>query len=423
MELNLGHWVYDLESYPNIFTACFRRVDGKHERVYEISERKNETRALLDCLNYMVNKKQTNVGFNNLDYDYPMIHYIIENAINAYKMGEEYVISAEEMYEKTQEIIGGQDFNPFKNRIRTADEYIRQIDLHKVHHFDNVARMTSLKMLEFNMRSGNISDLPYPVGTILDTDEKKDVLLTYNRKDVSETLDFYHKSINAINFREELSERFGFDTTNMNDSKIGGEYFISRLEQAKKGTCYEYTKYGRKQRKTVRSHIDLSECILPYIKYETDEFNSILSWVKSQVITETKGVFNDIEEHSLGDVAKFCNMNVKKVHFRNTLFKNSKGKITPKNDFDLDDEAHVKLLNQLKDDFLKEHPLGVFVETKTTKTQNRIKVVGEYKEAPNLMVNLDGFGFIFGTGGIHGCIESCVVEDSNEIGILDLDVN
>lgn len=423
MDLDLTHWVYDLESYPNIFTACFRRVDGKHERIYEISDRKNETRGLLDCLNYMVNQKQTNVGFNNLDYDYPMIHYIIENAIEYRKAGKEYLISASEMYDKTQEIIGGQDFNPFKNRIKTKDEYIRQIDLHKVHHFDNMARMTSLKMLEFNMRSDNISDLPYPVGSILDTDDKKDVLLTYNKKDVSETLQFYIKSLNAIQFREELTERFGFDTTNMNDSKIGGEYFIGRLEKAKKGTCYEYTSYGRKQRKTVRKSIDLSECILPYIKYETPEFNSILNWIKSQTITETKGVFNNIEEHLLGDVAKYCKMVTKKTHFRNTFFKNNKGVIVPKNDFDLDDKNHLQLLDDLKSDFLIEHPKGGFVETSITKTQNRVKVVAEYKEAPNLMVELDGFGFIFGTGGIHGCIESGVVEESEEIGIVDLDVN
>ena len=195
------------------------------------------------------------------------------------------------------------------------------------------------------------------------------------------------------------------------------------MEKAKKGTCYEYTSYGRKQRKTVRKSIDLSECILPYIKYETPEFNSILNWIKSQTITETKGVFNNIEEHLLGDVAKYCKMVTKKTHFRNTFFKNNKGVIVPKNDFDLDDKNHLQLLDDLKSDFLIEHPKGGFVETSTTKTQNRVKVVAEYKEAPNLMVELDGFGFIFGTGGIHGCIESGVVEESEEIGIVDLDVN
>ena len=39
------------------------------------------------------------------------------------------------------------------------------------HHFDNKARATSLKVLEFNMRSDSIEDLPFKVGATLTRDQ------------------------------------------------------------------------------------------------------------------------------------------------------------------------------------------------------------------------------------------------------------
>ena len=45
--------------------------------------------------------------------------------------------------------------------VKPTDRYVDQLDLFLIHHFDNRARSTSLKVLEFNMRADNISDLPF----------------------------------------------------------------------------------------------------------------------------------------------------------------------------------------------------------------------------------------------------------------------
>ena len=52
-------------------------------------------------------------------------------------------------------------------------------------------------MLEFNMLSDNIEDLPFPVGKHL-THSEIDVLKKYNLHDVLETKKFYHHNIPAI---------------------------------------------------------------------------------------------------------------------------------------------------------------------------------------------------------------------------------
>ena len=64
------------------------------------------------------------------------------------------------------------------------------------------------------------------------------------------------------------------------------------------------------------------------------EFIAVLEWFSKQRITETKGVFSDIEEHQLGDVAKYMQPLLKNVRSLKV--------------------SHLKkiLLN------LKEHPLG-----------------------------------------------------------------
>jgi len=107
----------------------------------------------------------------------------------------------------------------FGARVKDSDIIIPQIDLYLIHHFDNKARATSLKMLEFNMRSDNIEDLPFELGINLN-DQEKDVLIKYNKHDVLETLKFYNYSKENLLLREELTDQFGFDCTNFNAAFI-----------------------------------------------------------------------------------------------------------------------------------------------------------------------------------------------------------
>ncbi|MBF9666408.1 hypothetical protein IAI38_11790, partial [Streptococcus pseudopneumoniae] len=78
----------------------------------------------------------------------------------------------------------------------------------KIHHFDNVARATSLKVLQFNMRSESIEDLPFDPNQPVDPKDF-DNLILYNRHDVQETYRFYLETLEAIDFREKLSVKHG----------------------------------------------------------------------------------------------------------------------------------------------------------------------------------------------------------------------
>jgi len=185
-----------------------------------------------------------------------------------------------------------EDGSKWMHLVKPSDQFVQQIDLFKIHHFDNRARATSLKVLEFNMRSENIEDLPFPVGTVLNSEQIK-VLKQYNKHDTSETKKFYHKSKDMIAFREELTRKYARDFMNHNDTKIGKDYFVMKLEEAGVA-CYDFGPKGRTPRQTKRPVIHLKDAILPWIEFEQPEFSRVLNWLKAQSITETKGVFTDL---------------------------------------------------------------------------------------------------------------------------------
>ena len=49
-------WVFDLETYPNLFSFSVVRDDNKFANTFEVSNRKNELSRILACIDY-VNKE------------------------------------------------------------------------------------------------------------------------------------------------------------------------------------------------------------------------------------------------------------------------------------------------------------------------------------------------------------------------------
>lgn len=383
-----GDVVFDIETYPNCFTFCHVFADGRGMTVFEISDRKDDTKEFIEFLRECRRKKYRLVGFNNIGFDYPVIHYIIEKSRKAIKSGSQLKLSAKEIYKVAMDLIKSQGDDKFGKSIKESDVVIPQVDLFKIHHFDNRARATSLKTLEFNMRSANIEDLPFPVGIALD-DNQKDELIRYNKHDVNETLKFYWYSYDALALRKELSEQFGFDCTNFNDTKIGKQLFIDRLESENKGCCYTVTDRGRKINQTKRDKIVIKDCLFDYIDFSRNrpEFKAVHEWFKSQVITETKGVFSDLMEHQIGDVAKYAEMVVKRKKLSDPVDKKNKRYVPDENVI-----AKLKL----------DQPLG-WIEEKELKSPKGAKsYYWCHNVAETMNVVIDGFRFDFGVGGIHG---------------------
>lgn len=312
-------YIHDIENYPNVFLFGAIHALTETPYIFEISHRRDDRQAFYLFTEYLREHRAEEVGYNNLGYDYPVQHSILNNII--------YITNAD-IYKKGDSIINAGDENRFAHMVWEKDWIVPQLDLYKIHHFDNQAKRTSLKTLEFNMRMENIEDLPFTPGTYL-TDSQIDTLRQYLIHDLKATLMFYKHSKKLIDFRRELSAKYGRNFMNHNDTKIGKDYFIMELE--KSGIqCFEPG--SRKPRQTHRPSIALNSVIFPYVHFEQPEFNRVLNWLRQQVITETKGVFTD------------------------------------------------------------------------------------------LSADINGFSFDFGTGGIHGSIESQTIRSTENYVIIDLDV-
>ena len=276
-------WIYDIETYPNVFTLAVEHAEAPITLAFEISDHRNDSRSIVDFIHSVRDAGGRMVGFNNIGFDYPVLHTLV-------RMGHS---DADTLYKKAMAIIGSQDEDDrWMHNVKPTDRYAEQIDLFKIHHFDNKARATSLKVLEFNMRSDSIEDLPFKVGTHLTADQIQ-VLKKYNAHDVAQTKAFYHHTRDMIRFREKLTHKYQRDFMNHNDTKIGKDYFAMKLEEA--GVAlYDFGPDGRTPRQTKRSVINLNDAILPWIEFSQPEFTRVLNWLKGQSITETKGVFEDV---------------------------------------------------------------------------------------------------------------------------------
>ncbi len=274
-------YTYDIETFPNVFTLAVKSFETGEIYVFEISSRRNDTDALVEFIGFLKKSTATMVGFNSLAFDYPVLHYIMVNRP-----------TVAEIYTKVIAIIN----TPFKQRfahiIWDRDQLVKQLDLFKINHFDNVAKFTSLKILEFNMLSGSVQDLPFTPGTPLTTEQITE-LIKYNIKDVEETERFAVHCAPAIELRESLSNTHfkGRNIMNHNDTKIGKDYLIMQLGDV----CYYRDENNRKKpRQTLHDSINLGDVIFPYIRFDHPEFNRILDWFNNRVITETKGSITDL---------------------------------------------------------------------------------------------------------------------------------
>lgn len=278
-----GDVCFDIETFPNAFTLKAKHVITGKKWTFEISSRRNDAHLLRLWMDTLRDQGCRMVGFNNIGFDYPVLHHFYNYEF----------CTVEDIYAKAMSIINAPFNARFANMVWESEWIVPQVDLYKIHHFDNVSKATSLKVLEFNMGMERIEDLPFPVGTIL-TDEQIDVLLEYNDDDVTATEMFYHRSKNAINLRENLSRSFDRNMMNMSDVKIGETLLIMEME--KQGVdCYYYDGNKKQKKQTIRDSLALADVIFPYVSFEHLEFDRMHKWLADQTIIETKGVFNELK--------------------------------------------------------------------------------------------------------------------------------
>ena len=282
-------WVFDLEQFFNFHCATFLNRDNPKElQQFVIHRTRNDFNEYIEFLETQVKGL---IGFNNINYDYPLIHYILTN--------KEYLswdtdFTTKELYDKSQDII-----NEEWSSIPSWNTLIPQLDLYKIWHFDNKAKRTSLKAVEIAINFNNVEDLPFEFNHHVQ-DNEVDRILSYNLNDVLATYEFYkitigdtelplYKGKDKLQLRKDVQTEFDIDCINYNDVKIGDE--INK---------FNYLKATKKQWKeikginTQRDIIYVKDCISDYISFESDKFKEFLDKLRNKTLSGTKGEFEEV---------------------------------------------------------------------------------------------------------------------------------
>lgn len=294
----MTYYIYDVETFPNIFTCVIKNAQNDELRVFELSSRKNDLDKFIKTLKWLNKEQKVLVGYNNINFDYAVLQFIYKNAFKF-----EFLELIKQTFIFANDLIAN-------NTIYKEDKQsiiLKQLDLMKVHNFDYKATRVGLKALEINMQMDNIEDLNFEVGVDI-SPELFDELIKYNTHDVQATHLFFKHSKEEVSFREELSLKYKEDMLNYSDTKIGKRYFIRNLEE-KLGNeiCYK----DGKARQTIRNYINFDEIIFDYVNFQSDEFQSLIKYLKKQYSNNMNEVFANIHKNNLEELSSYCMLNAK----------------------------------------------------------------------------------------------------------------
>ena len=116
-----------------------------------------------------------------------------------------------------------------------------------------------------------------------------DNVKSYCYNDCEATLKMYNISIEKIRLRKQLSKLYDLNLMNKSDSSIGESIFIKYILE-KKGIEYKELKASVKKPEDFNFY--LGDIILPYIKFKSEEFNSVLDYFKG--VSVTNGILKNV---------------------------------------------------------------------------------------------------------------------------------
>lgn len=292
---------YDVESFPNFASCVIVPLDPDHDEAwrYEISPRCDHSLQLYRAFTGGYFRRL--YGFRNEDYDWPVVMAFLKWFEAGAAGGWQGAVDA--FYRKTEAIMAESGFGRgWSHRVKPWEKRVTQVDLSLLHHFDNPSRTTSLKTLQVNMRMESVEDMPVQTGVPVPLD-KMDIVLDYNEHDTRSTKLFAHHSHDMIAFREQLiaAGTFGEECLSFNDTKIGKQILIRRLEARQPGICFEKGNDGGKRpRQTWRNDLPLADVILPWIRLDHPALAATLQQLKDTTLhcdtrtgkLQTKGVLS-----------------------------------------------------------------------------------------------------------------------------------
>jgi hypothetical protein len=279
--------VYDIETLNNCFTYTGYNTKDNKWYQFVIHDSINQLGELYE---HITNDLIMMVGFNNENFDYPVLHWILTN-VKTLIMKPSYEI-ANLIYKEAQRIIHTEEYHVIPDK----KKFVPQTDLFLIWHYNNKARRTSLKDLEFAMNMPNIEEMPIHHTSYIQENQIQEIL-NYNKNDVEATYQFLlvtlgltdysiYKNKNKIELREKLKRKFRIPCSNYPDVKIGEQLMLHLYARSTQQEVRDL-----KEQRTIRESIQLKDCIPTWCNIKSKEFTDFYNTVVNTVVTGQKGEF------------------------------------------------------------------------------------------------------------------------------------
>ena len=278
------HYVMDFETLCSCFIAVFEGVKSEEPIIFTIHESKNEILELVTFLERNIAYDEWHVSFNGLGFDSQITEHILRNKEQLLEQSGDTI--ARFIYRKAQDVINRSNNGEFQE-YSPRDLSIRQLDVFKLNHWDNNAKRSSLKWIQYTMDWHNIIDMPIHHTTEVTTEQIPEII-RYCINDVKSTKQIMFLCKDQIDLRRQLTDEYGIDLYSASEPRISKELFLLFLS---KQTGIK--KYELRQMRTNRLKITVRDIILPYIEFKTATFQNLLKKFQDVVIYpgETKGGF------------------------------------------------------------------------------------------------------------------------------------
>ena len=317
--------IYDIETMKEFFLIVV--YDPQEDKYYEF--KLNQWHNELDKFAKFTDEHKEHywVGYNNLRFDSQVVEYVLRNYDRWYELSALDICSI--IAQKAADTIHDANYDVFPE-YREEELTLKQIDLFRVHHFDNKNRRVSLKRLEFEMDLENIEEMPIHHSKTNLTEDEIQLTKDYCKNDVDATYQFYRVTIgdcthplyrgdNRIELRLDIQEEFGIPCLNYSDSKIGDE-MIKKYYCEEKGI-----EYKELPKKGTFTNVYVKNCIAEYVSFQTPELQDFLKRIKKIKL----GIQDDFKEE---------------IHFYDNVYSFMKGGLHTENKpevFEADDEYKI----------------------------------------------------------------------------------
>ncbi len=274
--MNKNSYIYDIEVFSNFWCCSFLEIDNPDNIFYYIISWDLKLDDRIKLKEFLDNKVEMLIGYNNLAYDYNILLLIYNyegSHIN------------KDIAELSSKLISDVR-NPEGYGKYFYKEYLwKQLDLMKIMAFDKLG--ISLKQISINLKWHKIQDLPLPYDHVV-IQEDINTILQYNINDVKISYELYKALQAQIDLRIELSDEYNVNLLSASDSKIAN-VLLEKIYEEETGIDISQLKKLR----TKRNLLWLRDCIGKDIEFKTEKLQLLKIEIENTlVVAENNFAYN-----------------------------------------------------------------------------------------------------------------------------------